>query len=545
MAGMQTYNPFLTPTGNSKLAQIMLEQQLGQDETKQGLIPLDTNNRTVNGVGYRISPFEGLAKIAQALGGTYEQEKAIQDQQNLFNPQPTQDQAQAALDAQAQNPNAQQGPTVNASTMAQQLANTQNPYLSSADQSFMNDPVLANMAMSDPNDLSKIIATSRFAGYRPGESYVAANGQRMLVPTDQQQNFGASMPQYVFNQTHPGAVAADTAMGTNYANNAVPTTTPPMGMGGNNVMGAPQPPLPSPNAPPPSALPPAPAGMSNAPSPILGGSPPPPMPSQINPTPSAASNALVSSLPNVGQTNASVAAPAPVAAPLTPNPGESAASFKQRLDLAQKQAEANINVNTAGSKKQAEDEGANAAENFNQYIASRSNMQPVLDKINEMHQANKQSSFNALNTEDGAGPITAYHRLESDPVSQANAKLEQLKEQGLISQIGPQLAATGSKGNKLLEGIIQGSDSFKLNTGKPAVATSIDGLGLNYVRNQISQYDKAVDSGSNPPPMAPVLMQTPKGIGYVDPRHVGNVIDSGGTFDLSGSPIIVPKKASQ
>lgn len=187
-------------------------------------------------------------------------------------------------------------------------------------------------------------------------------------------------------------------------------------------------------------------------------------------------------------------------------------------------------VAAAGSKKESEEQGSNLAESVNQYNSSLSNFQAVHDRIAEMHQAADNSSFNAGNDEKGSGPITFMHRALGDKTSVANSRLEQLKEQGLISQIGPQLAATGAKGNKLLEGIITGADSLDLAAGKPAIKSQIDGLYANYIKNMVSQNQKIKLSGGKPEPLPPIMMKTPKGIGTVTPSHVEEVLKAGGSF---------------
>ena len=45
---------------------------------EQGTTPLDTSNRQIGGVGYSISPLEGLAKLAQTLSGRMGQNTANQ-----------------------------------------------------------------------------------------------------------------------------------------------------------------------------------------------------------------------------------------------------------------------------------------------------------------------------------------------------------------------------------------------------------------------------------------------------------------------------------
>lgn len=477
LGGALSYNPLLTPDTNSKIYQLQQQQALAKALQEQGLTPIDTNNRMMGQIAYKISPFEGLNKLAQALVGGYEQRSAASDYSGLADGSQAQGAGNSIL-----------------SPAGQALTAGAGPYGSA-------------MAFSDPNELMKIGVTAAMGDHRAGSSYVGNDGQRHFVPTDQQQNdipVGGATPQ----PTQPipnGTPAPSLPVDGPQVLPGAPQPMQPQGIPASQLQqaGAPVPPAASPvgiPTPPPST-----GGIQ------LQGSPPATMPE---------------SMPEMSK---------------APLPGESSNAFHNRLEVEKANQIARGSIKPAIEKKIGEVEGENAAEDLQQYISARTQTQSVLDKINDMHQANKLSSFNALNSEGGAGPMSFYHRLRSDPTSQANTKLEQIRDQGLISQVGPQLAATGAKGNRLLEGIITGSDSFRLDQGKPAVATSIDGLGLNYIRNQVSQYDKAKESGANPPALAPVLMRTPKGVGYVDPRHVGDVINKGGTFDLSDAPLILPK----
>lgn len=90
LGGALTYNPLLTGDTNAKLYALQKQAALAQALQGEGLTPLDTNNRQIGGVGYKISPFEGLNKIAQALGGTAMQGQAAKDYSDIYNPQTTQ-----------------------------------------------------------------------------------------------------------------------------------------------------------------------------------------------------------------------------------------------------------------------------------------------------------------------------------------------------------------------------------------------------------------------------------------------------------------------
>ncbi len=58
-------------------------QAMAQALLQQGMSPLETQGRQVGNIGYRISPFEGLAKILQSAVGRQEMQQTTKDQANL------------------------------------------------------------------------------------------------------------------------------------------------------------------------------------------------------------------------------------------------------------------------------------------------------------------------------------------------------------------------------------------------------------------------------------------------------------------------------
>jgi hypothetical protein len=67
------------PNLAASAALIQQRQAMAQALMQQGMTPLDTNNRTIGGVGYRISPMEGLAKMLQTYVGRQGVEQATSD----------------------------------------------------------------------------------------------------------------------------------------------------------------------------------------------------------------------------------------------------------------------------------------------------------------------------------------------------------------------------------------------------------------------------------------------------------------------------------
>lgn len=67
--GMNPLLALLSPDQQQNLMQLQQQQAIGQALLQQGLQPIDTSNRQVGGMGYRVSPLEGLAKLANMYVG--------------------------------------------------------------------------------------------------------------------------------------------------------------------------------------------------------------------------------------------------------------------------------------------------------------------------------------------------------------------------------------------------------------------------------------------------------------------------------------------
>ena len=79
-----------TPKQQKNLAQAQQQEALGNALMQEGLTPVSVNNRMMGNIAYKISPLEGLAKIADALTGSYEKSQAINNTYGALNP-PAQD----------------------------------------------------------------------------------------------------------------------------------------------------------------------------------------------------------------------------------------------------------------------------------------------------------------------------------------------------------------------------------------------------------------------------------------------------------------------
>lgn len=67
---------FMTPTQQQRLQKYQQQNSIAQALLAQGMQSVDTKDRMMGQIAYKVSPFEGLAKIAQALSGSYGMDKA-------------------------------------------------------------------------------------------------------------------------------------------------------------------------------------------------------------------------------------------------------------------------------------------------------------------------------------------------------------------------------------------------------------------------------------------------------------------------------------
>lgn len=171
--------------GPKTQAQLMAAQQqqaIANALLDEGLKPIDTNGRSIGGVGYNISPWEGAAKLAQVLSGKTEQKNANQ----------------AYVDALTGS-NISQGGNGSLGAIAGNLP----------------PGALLNMDAA-----TKAMFDNYYADHRPGAIYRNSNnGQLMNAPTDQQLNTGTAPPiDPTSNQTQP--------MGNAPINQSPPTLIP-------------------------------------------------------------------------------------------------------------------------------------------------------------------------------------------------------------------------------------------------------------------------------------------------------------------------------
>lgn len=494
--GAALYNPFLPVDMQTKLLQAQQQQAMAQALLAQGETPLDTKDRQIGGVGYAISPLEGLGKLAQTLSGAYQQKTA---NEKLV----------AALGGGSSKPTDPSAPVSPSGA-------TSTPALAAAQgQSGM---------FGLPPDITRLAAS--MYGMEGGPRAVAELVGKFAAPTEQQKNFqGPAFQQWQQTQLYPGMNKFQEGLGTAAASNA-PAGTMPQGL--QPLPGGAQLPPTPPNPPNVDDTQASNAQLTNA----ATGALPPIASGALNPNapPNQAMGASVNPLPNPMNVPAAfnaTAMPAPVA-------GESNAQYNARLDAAKAGATA------AGTKT-----GDNAAEASKTLTVMQSNLPMLLQRLQQMRDAAKTADFGFGVNEEGTGLQQEMH--EYDPQkSAANNILLQRAAQGILPELGPSLAQAGIRGNKFLETIASTASGLNMAAHPEAKQKIIDGLESQYLNNfkstatQVRSYggqaptDQEIDAQVaklKMPSMANgrVKIITPDGkSGTIDPAHVQDLISAGG-----------------
>ena len=217
----------------AKLYQLQLRQRIADAMLQQGMAPISTQGREIGGMAYRISPTEGLSKIAQALLGAKLSSDNATDQGQLqqdyyksqlaanqpgvsggYTPQQVSQSGQEALTQGAAAGDV--GPTnTNVQRLVQALGNRdpQQPTINPRNPTGMPAELLTRGQLGlDPPEVWKANA----APYAPTE---AARRDRELG-IDKQTAVAAAMREYAgkgMQNVRPGGTVYDPSLGANGA----------------------------------------------------------------------------------------------------------------------------------------------------------------------------------------------------------------------------------------------------------------------------------------------------------------------------------------
>lgn len=292
---------------------------------------------------------------------------------------------------------------------------------------------------------------------------------------------GAFMGPDAYWKAHPGAAKAQEAMGTAAAGN-MPAGTMPDGL---------QPPIGGAQLPP---IPPVPPQISADQIDNVAASQMPPMASgslSQNAPPNQAMGASVNPPPNP----MSVPAAFNATSMPSPMPGESQNQYMARLDAAK-----------AGATSQSQGLGSTTAEIQKTYDLMGANLPIALDRFHEMSGAAKDASYGMfVDPQTGSGLMPGIHSALGDKTDRANAVLQQRAAQGVLPELGPQLASSGVKGNKFLETLSSNASGLDMSKGPQAKQAIVMGLRKQYINNMVSAHDQLVALGHDPGPIPDLI----------------------------------------
>lgn len=454
----------ISPEQQKKLMSAQQQEALAQALLQQGSIPIDTNNRQIGGVGYKVSPLEGVAKLADILSGKYQQNNANEN-----------------------------------------LANALQPQSGGQGQSQQADPIVAAM----PPPTQQLF-------------------NRLSLPEAMGGNPRAAIELY--GQYGSGMKAYGTKTGENAAGLA-PASALPAGVGQPQ-----QPPQTLPMSPPQQGAPPQ-LGTQPPIMPVQGGVPLPPVGQNAPPSPAGGGTSAIAqgaapvSASALAPPSGIIPPPATPAAMPTPNAGESFAAYQARLEAAKAGAVAQAGVAPAGEKTQAEDTGKNIADSIKTFNVAAGQLPRAMQRFNQLRQASQQASYGGGVSEEDPGSMTGdyarnYARTSVGQMMEpqratANQIIDQATKQGVLSELGPQLA--GLRGNKFLESIASGASGLNPADPPPAKINAINGLQDQYISNLKSLAQQRRSYGD---PTAPSDMDLAGLISKnADPSTMVNVVD--------------------
>lgn len=528
--GMQLYNPFIPPQTQAKLMAVQQQEALAEALLEEGRKPVSTDNRSINGVGYAVSPLEGLAKMMQSGVGAYKQNKANEAYANILNP--SSNEQSAVSNTSGENPSGTPG-TYQSPNAVTQGGNPMQVAMQGLMSQFGMSQAEAWQVLQDPSALGRLYAGIKTPEMKNAEFAFGAQAPQ-IVRQNMQNELGKG-----YYAANPGQQSLATAAGTNAAG-----LLPPGAMPGGPQTGA-VPPVQSQGAIP---LPP---GL--------------PQLAQANPEATAGTQ-------QIPQINASQIAPpsalpppqpsplASVSGPGTPPPDprnyNTTVGFQTAMKGWEEGQKAQAQVVPAGEKTQVEDTGKNIADAQKTYNVAAAMLPRAMQRFSQLRQASQDASYGGGVSDEEAGKefhiippdyARSYARTMMGQITEpkratANQIIEQAANQGILSELGPQLA--GLRGNKFLESIASSASGLNSADPPPAKLNAINGLQDQYISNLKSLADQRRSYGEkNVPtdlelaqqisqyadPNTKISVTDPKGnLGRVDPGHLIDLIQSGG-----------------
>jgi hypothetical protein len=434
----------ITPEQQRKLISAQQQEAIAQAVLQQGISPIDTNNRSIGGIGYKISPWEGIAKLADVISGKYQQSNANEALANALQPQ------------QQSPPSGTTGDNISGQPMPQAPAQSggQNFYDAQG-----NLTPIGYMQILNGN---RAVAEMKPTNEVRNAQFAMGGGAQDAMAQEMQNKLGSG-----YMSANPGVASAQTAQGQNYAG-TLPASMPPGGAGVPRAMPAPQAPQVNPvsgaplPAPTPSAAPPM--------APPTGGSLPLPPPPQSIPAPNAATDQVP-----------------------YPDPSQMGANeYKAALEVATKANEARAEIAPAiakaGGVAQANEQGKNIGESEKAVAAVLGRLPSAMGIIKNMQGLANQVPY---------GPMVETQRdignARQSPAALAYDQFNKLNENLFVQELPAIVQNSGGRIDIPLVKAIQGASAVPMDAqpaSKQALLTQTQDL-LGKVRDNALQNYRA------------------------------------------------------
>ena len=171
------------------------------------------------------------------------------------------------------------------------------------------------------------------------------------------------------------------------------------------------------------------------------------------------------------------------------------------------QGNKNTDPQAVSDAKAAQEAGTNVADATKTFNVAASNFPRAMQRFEQLRQAASDASYGIGVDEKEPGSTGDFNRVFAktflaqyiEPkTAVANQIMEQATNQGVLSELGPQLA--GLKGNKFLEGIASGASGLDLADPPAAKLNAINGLQDQYISNMKSLISQRRNYGDKTAP---------------------------------------------
>lgn len=152
--------------------------------------------------------------------------------------------------------------------------------------------------------------------------------------------------------------------------------------------------------------------------------------------------------------------------------------------------------------------GENIADVAKTVKVMQSNLPYAIQRFQIMRDASDNANYGFGTNNEGTGlKQDLLKNFDANKTANANTKLKQASAQGILPELGPQLAQAGVKGNKFLETIANNASGLDLADPPSAKKITIDGLERTYIGNLKSSAAQLRASGQAAPTDAEIDTQ--------------------------------------